>query len=145
MAHDDLMANLPDGYLKKRRKLNLFSIFTIYFFCIFKLTVNFKVINFADSNANMLITYLFYFLSIASLIVYYSNRTMYNKIKMFNHNEIKAFSRKEKTILVLPILLVAYFILFDLIYFLLLIGISYLAVDRFMKPVDQYDRANFGR
>ena len=135
MIYNNTLETLPEGYLEKRKKAALIFIYSMYLFCIIQTLIEFGFVDFLDPTVIKFVGYFSYVISCIALVNAYSSRRTYNKIKMINHNEIKAFTKKEILLYSIPIILSAYFITLKLLIYFMLIGFACLSIDRFNRPI----------
>lgn len=141
MEKDDFYESMKTGYCKRRKKANLFFIFSIYIFVIFNLLCNNRIIRLYNNNIFSIISYLLTVISLGFLSYYYIAKRNYKGIKIYDHNEYKLFSTKEKLMYFIPIFICSYFIIYSMITYFSIIGLGYLAFERFYRPFDYIDKS----
>lgn len=134
---------LPKGYLEKRKKVSLLYIYSIYLYCLFNLLVKYNILKFSDNRVYVVSYCLVIIISISFLCRSVMARRNFKGLTMYNHNDYKAFSKLEKILYTLPILISAIFIPWNMLTYLGVSIPAYLAVSRANYAPDadyRYDR-----
>lgn len=139
----DYKDNLPIGYLKRRKTADLLFIFSAYLYCLAHILLQANVIMFNDYNIYTVYHYSFCLICVGFLVYCFGASRRYKNIIMHNHREIKAFSKKEKILYAIPIAISSAIIPFDMITFFLMMGLAYVMISQFNKPVEAYEKENF--
>lgn len=129
--------NLPEGYTKKRKKATLRFIVSIYLYIIISLIMTY--IKFNNYDLIRIIYYSSIGLSVIFLFLNQTAKITYNNIPIPIYNEIHVFSKKEVIAYIIPMLIAAPFIISNLISYLSILAVSYLAIKTVVRPPDVFD------
>ena len=123
---------IPKGYLQKRKNANLLYIYSIYLFCIFNIFFKVNILT-IPNDLRIILNSILIILSGSFLCNYIMSRREYKEIKMYNHNNISAFTKSEKVLYITPIVILSIFIPLIMVLYILIIGSIYLAVNRSLE------------
>jgi len=132
---------VPEGYIKKRRRATMIFMSTIYAACVMVILIHFNIGSEYLQKVGGMINYSIMIANIATMLYTYRCKRIYNKIPMIKYRDTSVFSRKEKVLLILPVLPAAYFQFLLVLGYLALLGGIYVAISRFNREYDSYDHA----
>jgi len=141
MKNAELYENLPEGYIAKRKKADLIYVWLFYGYCIFSLLATLNIIPTQKGSIGNFMFYIILLINLAGMIHGFSTKRFYNSIPMANYAEIRVFSKKEIILYLIPVLVVTPFIISWMLRYYLMMGIAYVGMNAFCRPVDAYDRA----
>jgi hypothetical protein len=124
------------GYIKRRKRAIIMFFSSIYLFCLLFILFKFGIIRLGSNKLWGLINILNILFSIISIIYMDSTKRVYKNIAVPNYNEINVLTKRETLILILPVVIAAYFIFLQIIGYLIIIGGIYITVDKFNRPYD---------
>ena len=131
--------NVPEGYIKKRRRATIIFMSTVYAACVMIILIRFHIANEYLAKAGGIINYSIIIANIVTMLYTYRCKRIYNKIPMVNYRDILVFGKKKKFVLILPILVTAYFQFLFVLGYLAFLGGLYVMINKFNRGYDSYD------
>jgi hypothetical protein len=126
----------PIGYIRNRRISVMLFFIAVYLFCAIFLLMKFNIIPKERYSVASLVNYAVFIFSVVSMIYVNLSKKYYKKLIVPKYNEINVHGKKEIIMYLIPIIISMYFMLFQVIGYLCLLGTIYIGIDRFNKPYD---------
>jgi hypothetical protein len=132
------------GYIKRRKRAIIMFFSSIYLFCLLFILLKFGIIRLGSNKLWALINILNILFNIISIIHMDITKRVYKNIAVSNYNEINVLTKRETLILILPVVISAYFIFLQVMGCLIFIGGIYITVDKFNRPYDPIEDSRYG-
>ncbi len=137
----EVYESLPEGYLKKRKRWDLFYVWSLYVYCVFSVS-NTKGILPIKKGTFVLLSVAIIGINVFTLMMSFTSKRLYNNIQIFNYGEIKVFTKMEVVLYGLPVMIVLPFIWKTMLFYYFFTGGVYLATRWINRPMDFFDKVN---
>jgi|GEM_PF-671940 len=132
---------LPKGYLA-RRKAGLLYIISVYIYCAVNLLLEYRILV-VPGNIHTLLNGLLIIMSCGFLIFSQIAKREYKGLEIHKHNEINAFSVREKWLFALPIIVFCILIPLRMLSYSFFAGVVYLSAKSYNRYPTSGERGRF--
>lgn len=144
MDNKELYENLPEGYLKERKKWDLFYVWSLYALSIFLILSTYDIIS-IEKTTFILFAVVMIGVNTFAMMMSVKSKRIYNNIPIPYYGEIKVFTKVEVFLYGLPIIVMVPFIALRihvllLVYLICFIN-AYRTVGSINRPKDAFDKA----
>lgn len=141
MDNRELYDNLPEGYLKNRKRWDLFYVLSLYAYCIFSVITLYGIVTLEKYTYNLFLA-LIIGINILTVMMSYTIKRVYKHMEITYYGEVKVFTKMEIFLYALPVIIVIPFILEDVLIYLGFIVAAYIGASSMTRPLDAIDEVN---